>query len=39
MSDKPIDLDHRREPALQHGTDLRRLTAEVEANRAVLQQS
>src|ERR1044071_5931918 len=38
MNDKPIDLDGRREPTLQHATDLRRLTAEVEANRAALQQ-
>jgi hypothetical protein len=38
MNDKPIDLDHRREPGSQHATDLRRLTAEVEANRAALQQ-
>lgn len=38
MDDKPIDLDDRREPALQHATDLRRLTAEVEANRAALQE-
>lgn len=38
MNDKPIDLDHRRGQALQHETDLRRLTAEVEANRAALQQ-
>lgn len=38
MNDKPIDLDHRRDPTLRHATDLRRLTAEVEANRAALQQ-
>ena len=38
MSDKPIDLDQRRGLVSQHSTDLRRLTAEVEANRAALQQ-
>ena len=30
MNDKPIDLDNRRGPVLQHATDLRRLTAAVE---------
>jgi len=38
MNDKPIDIDGRRDPTMQHATDLRRLTAEVEANRAALQQ-
>jgi len=38
MNDKPIDLDHRRGPVLQHATDLRRLTAAVDADRAALQQ-
>jgi hypothetical protein len=37
MSDKPIDLDRRRAGASQHATDLRRLTAEVEAERKALQ--
>jgi hypothetical protein len=36
--DDPIDLDRRRAMASQHSTDLRRLTAEVEADRAALQQ-
>ena len=36
MNDKPVDLDHRRGLASQHSTDLRRLTAEVEAERAAL---
>jgi hypothetical protein len=38
MNDKPVDLDHRRGTASRHSTDLRRLTAEVEAERAALQQ-
>lgn len=38
MNDKPIDLDHRRGPVSQHATDLRRLTAEVEAERAALER-
>ena len=38
MSDKPIDLDGRRGTTSQHATDLRRLTAEVEADREALQQ-
>jgi hypothetical protein len=38
MSDKPIDLDGRRGTVSQHATDLRRLTAEVEADREALQQ-
>jgi hypothetical protein len=38
MSEKPIDLDDRRGMASQHATDLRRLTAEVEADSAKLQQ-
>jgi hypothetical protein len=36
--DKPIDLDRRRGEASQHATDLRRLTAQVEAERKALQQ-
>jgi hypothetical protein len=36
--DRPIDLDNRRGTVSQHATDLRRLTAEVEANREALQQ-
>lgn len=35
--DKPIDLDRRRGEASRHATDLRRLTAEVEAERQALQ--
>ena len=38
MSDKPIDLDRRRGADSQHATDLRRLTAEMEASQAALQQ-
>jgi hypothetical protein len=38
MSDKPIDLDHRRGTTSQHATYLRRLTAEVEADRHALLQ-
>ena len=38
MNDKPVDLDHRRGLASQHSTELRRLTSEVEAERAALQQ-
>ena len=38
MSDKPIDLDQRRGMASQHATDLRRLTALVEADSAALQR-
>lgn len=38
MDDKPIDLDDRRGPVLQHATDLRRLTAQVEADRKALEQ-
>ncbi|HYD07124.1 MAG TPA: hypothetical protein VEC60_15415 [Reyranella sp.] len=36
--DKPIDLDRRRAGASRHATDLRRMTAEVEAERQALQQ-
>jgi hypothetical protein len=35
--DKPVDLDQRRGLASQHSTDLRRLTAEVEAEAAALK--
>jgi hypothetical protein len=35
--DKPVDLDHRRGTVSQHATDLRRLTAEVEADREALR--
>jgi hypothetical protein len=38
MTDKPIDLDLRRGMAAQHATDLRRLAAEVEADRADLHR-
>ena len=38
MSDKPIDLDRRRGMASQHATDLRRLTAEIEADSLALRQ-
>jgi hypothetical protein len=38
VSDKPIDLDGRRGAVAQHATDLRRLSAEVEARHASLQQ-
>ena len=38
MNDKPIDLDQHRATASQHATDLRRLTAEVEADRAALEK-
>ena len=38
MSDRPIDLDRRRGADSQHATDLRRLTAEMEARQAALQQ-
>ena len=38
MDDKPIDLDDRRGPVSQHATDLRRLTAQVEADRKALEQ-
>ena len=38
MSDKPIDLDQRRAIVSQHATDLRRLTAEVEADSLALQR-
>lgn len=37
MDNKPIDLDHHRGLASQHSTDLRRLAAAVEAQRAALQ--
>ena len=38
MTDKPIDLDARRGMAAQHATDLRRLAAEVEADREGLRR-
>jgi len=38
MTDKPIDLDARRGMAAQHATDLRRMAAEVEADRAGLRR-
>ncbi len=38
MTDKPIDLDRRRGMASQQATDMRRLAAEVEANREGLRQ-
>jgi hypothetical protein len=38
MKDKPIDLDDRRGPVSQHATDLRRLTAQVEAERKALEE-
>lgn len=37
MNDKPVDLDQRRGLASQRSTDLRRLTAEVEAESAALK--
>jgi hypothetical protein len=38
MTDKPIDLDARRGMAAQHATDLRRMAAEVEADREGLRR-
>ena len=38
MNDKPIDLDDRRGLDSQHATDLRRLTALVEADRKALEK-
>src|ERR1700750_156997 len=38
MEDKPIDLDDRRGLVSQHATDLRRLTALVEADRKALDK-
>jgi hypothetical protein len=38
MTDKPIELDARRGMAAQHATDLRRMAAEVEADRAGLRR-
>jgi hypothetical protein len=38
MEDKPIDLDDRRGLVSQHATDLRRLTALVEADRKALDR-
>ena len=38
MTDKPIDLDRRRGMASQQATDVRRLAAEVEADREGLRQ-
>jgi hypothetical protein len=38
MNDKPIDLDDRRGTGSQHATDLRRLTALVEADRKALEK-
>jgi hypothetical protein len=37
MTDKPIDLDARRGMAAQHATDLRRMAADVESDRADLR--
>jgi len=38
MTDKPIDLDAHRGLAAQHATDLRRMAAEVEADREGLRR-
>jgi hypothetical protein len=38
VNDKPIDLDDRRGLDSQHATDLRRLTALVEADRKALEK-
>jgi hypothetical protein len=38
MNDEPVDLDDRRAPVSQHATDLRRLTALVEADRKALEK-
>ena len=38
MSDEPVDLDLRRGMAAQHATDLRRMAAEVEADREDLRR-
>jgi len=38
MTDKPVDLDHRRGMAAQKATDLRRLLSEVEANEKALRE-
>ena len=37
MTDKPVDLDHRRGMAAQRATELRRLVAEVAANEKTLR--
>ena len=38
MTDKPVELDSHRGMVAQHATDLRRLAAEVEADRADLRR-